>query len=57
MIFLKNKMLCNKKKIISNLLQLCVRISLFDTAWVYDSGSSSMQYITLHAVFGPLFGG
>lgn len=50
-------MLCNKKKIISNLLQLCVRISLFDTAWVYDSGSSSMQYITLHAVFGPLFGG
>lgn len=51
MILLKNKKLCNKKKIISDILLLCVVISLFDTAWVYDSKSCSMQYIPLHVFF------
>lgn len=46
MTFLKNKILCNKKKIISNLLLLCIRISLFDKTLVYDSKSCGMQYIT-----------
>lgn len=57
MTFLKNKMLCNKKKIISNLLLLCIRMSLFDKTLVYDSKSCGMQYITFHAFFGPLFHG
>lgn len=55
MIFLENKMLCNKKKIISNILLLCLTISLFDTAWVCDNKSCSMQYIPLHVFFLSIF--
>ena len=42
---------------ISSLLLLCIRISVFDTALVYDSKSCSTQYITLHAIFGLFFCG
>lgn len=56
-IFLKNRMLCNEKEMISNILLLCIRISLFDTASVYDSKSCCTQYIPLCVFFGPLFCG
>lgn len=39
MFFLKNKMLCNEKKNINDILQLCVKITMLDTTSVYDSKS------------------
>lgn len=40
---------------IGDILLLCIRISLFDM--VYNSKSCSMQYVSLHVFFGPLFCG
>lgn len=52
-----NSKMCNKKRMIGNILLLCIRVSLFDTVLVYNSKSCSMPYISLHVFFGPLFCG